>query len=125
MRRLVGIALAAVVVTVLSACGGSKSSSSAETQSGDTDKSGRGELTCDGTPLSGTTGLPADFPTVGGVVYVSTDLPGPTRIVTGYASTTVKAMHDGYKSAFKNNGYTLLGDELEEDDSVLVYRTKD
>jgi hypothetical protein len=125
VRRLVVIALAVVVPGTLSACGGSKSSSSAEAQSGDTDKSGRGALTCDGTPLSGTTGLPADFPTVGGVVYISTDLPGPTRIVTGYASTTVKAMHDGYKAAFKNNGYTLLGDELEKDDSELEYRTKD
>jgi hypothetical protein len=125
VRRLIAVALAAVVAGALSACGGSKSSAGAETASGDTDKSGRGELTCDGTPLSGTTGLPADFPTVGGVVYISTDLPGPTRIVTGYASTTVKAMHDGYKAAFKNNGYALLGDELEKDDSELEYRTKD
>src|SRR4051794_31557700 len=123
-RRLVVVALAAVVTGALSACGGSGSSSDAETDTQEA-KSGRGELTCDGTPLVGTTGLPADFPTIGGVVYISSDLPGPTRIVTGYASTTVKAMHDGYKNAFENNGYAVLADELEEDDAELSYRTKD
>jgi hypothetical protein len=119
MPRLAGLLVLAAVVA---GCGGK---SEAEKEREREAKSGRGTVTCTGKPMSGSTGLPAGFPKVEGITYVKASEAGPSKVVDGYAERGLKEMHDAYKSAFEDAGYTVLFDELEEDDSEVSYKTKD
>ena len=71
------------------------------------------------------TGLPADFPNVDGVVYVKTSEAGPSHVVDGFAERGLEDLYDDYKSEFESAGYSILFDEIEEDDAEVSYKTKD
>jgi hypothetical protein len=122
MRTLVGMLVLGTLAAGLAGCGGK---SDAEKEREREAKSGRGTVTCEGSAMSGETGLPADFPQLLGVTFVKASETGPTHVVDGYAEQGLKELYDGYKAEFEDAGYTILFDEREEDDAEISYRTKD
>ncbi len=111
-----------VLVCVLAGCGGK---SEAEKEPEAAAKSGRGTVTCDGSALSGATGLPADFPSIDGVTFVASVKNGPTQTVEGYVNKGLKDLYAAYQSGMNDAGYTILFNEREEDDAEVSYKSKD
>ena len=119
--RKIGIALLiGVAALAIAGCGSSKK----ETDT-DAAQSGRGTVTCSGTATTDPTGLPADFPTIDGVIYTKVSTDGPSQVVDGYADKSLGDLYDAYKSAFESGGYTILFSEKEEDDAEVSYQTGD
>jgi hypothetical protein len=115
MRKLM---LIIVLGGVLAGCGGdSESEAEREAEEG----SGRGTVTCQGSATSDEIGLPAGFPELDGVVWVESEMSGPTRIVDGYAEKGLEELYDGYKSGLEDAGFSILFDEIEEDDAEVSY----
>jgi hypothetical protein len=79
-------------------------------------------ITCDGKALSGTVGLPSDFPTWDEVTFVKTEKVGPTLIVEGFFDGDLKSAHDEYVDRFDAAHYTVLFEELEDKDSEVSYK---
>jgi hypothetical protein len=115
MRKLM---LMIVLGGVLAGCGGD-SESEAEREA--EEASGRGTVTCEGSATSDEIGLPAGFPELEGVIWVESELNGPTRIVDGYAEKGLEELYDGYKSGLEDAGFSILFDEIEEDDAEVSY----
>ena len=112
-----------LLVSALSGCGG-KSEAEKETET--SAKSGRGTVTCEGSALSGETGLPDDFPTVDGVTFVTSVKNGPTQAADGYADKSLKDLYEQYQAGMKDAGYTILFNEREGDrDAEISYEAKD
>ena len=112
----------ALLVCVLAGCGGK---SEAENELEAAAKSGRGTVTCEGSATSGETGLPADFPSVDGVTFVSSAQNGPTRAAEGYAEKGLKDLYEAYQASMNDAGYENLFNEREEDDAEISYKAKD
>jgi len=112
----------ALLVCVLAGCGGK---SEAEKEREAAAKSGRGTVTCEGSAMSGETGLPADFPSVDGVTFVSSAQNGPTRAAEGYAEKGLKDLYEAYQASMNDAGYENLFNEREEDDAEISYKAKD
>jgi len=72
--------------------------------------------------LSAEPKLPAKFPTFESVTYTQQSMQGPTEIVEGYYEGNVEGGHDEVKSALEGAGFTVLFDELEEDDSEVSWK---
>jgi hypothetical protein len=104
---LIGCAFALV------ACGGEKESEAEE--------EGRAKVACEGPALSEDPGLPANFPKPDGVTYTKASEAGPSRIVDGYYEGELQDAYDAYKEGLSGGGYTVLFDEIEEDDSEVSY----
>ena len=117
MRRRHILWLAFVLVLSLAAagCGGGGEKKSEE----------RADIVCDGSALAGDTGLPASFPTWDEVTLVEKRNDGPTLIVNGYFDGDLKSAHDEYKQRLEAAGYTVLFDELEDEDSEVSYKDAD
>jgi hypothetical protein len=119
--------LALVAGLGLAACGGK----STEEKEKEKEKeaaakaAGEGAVTCEGTALSGDTGLPASFPKPSGVTYVKSEQSGPTRVVNGYYQGDIDGGYEDYKSAFDSAGYDIPFDEKEEDDAEVSYKDPD
>ncbi|HEY3185216.1 MAG TPA: hypothetical protein VGJ77_20410 [Gaiellaceae bacterium] len=122
MRRLGGMLVLVAFATGLAGCGGK---SEAEKEREREAKSGRGTVTCAGKAMSGETGLPADFPSIEGVIFVQASETGPSHVVDGYAEKGLKELYESFESGFEDAGYTVLFDEIEEDDAEVSYKTKD
>jgi hypothetical protein len=119
MRRYLFVILLA---GLLAGCGGkSESEKEKEAAAG----SGRGTVTCEGSAMSGETGLPADFPEIDGITFVKTSTAGPSKVVDGYATRGLEEVYDELNSRFESAGYTILFHEKEEDDAEISYKTKD
>ena len=112
----------ALLVCVLAGCAGK---SEAEKEREAASKSGRGTVTCEGSAMSGETGLPADFPSVDGVTFVSSAQNGPTRAAEGYAEKGLKDLYEAYQATMNDAGYENLFNEREEDDAEISYKAKD
>ena len=112
----------ALLVCVLAGCAGK---SEAEKEREAAAKSGRGTVTCEGSAMSGETGLPADFPSVDGVTFVSSAQNGPTRAAEGYAEKGLKDLYEAYQASMNDAGYENLFNEREEDDAEISYKAKD
>jgi hypothetical protein len=110
------IALGVVgALLVFPACGGDKDA-----------ESGGETVACDGTPLSpDAIKLPADFPIPNEVTLTSSTKTGPSQVVNGYFEGDLEAAYHGFKDAFEGAGYTVLFDELEDQDSEVSYKTAD
>jgi hypothetical protein len=115
-RTLFGLLVLALAAGMgLAACGGGD-------DEGDKAKEeASGEITCEGSALSGDTGLPASFPKPDAVTYVKSEQNGPTRVVNAYYEGDLESAYDGYKSAFETAGYDIPFDEKEEDDAEVSY----
>jgi hypothetical protein len=119
--KAVWVALMSAVVITAAGCGG-KSESEKESEAA---KEGRGTITCEGKALSGSSGLPANFPHLDGVTYVNAQDKGPTHVVDAYSDESLKGLYNEYKERLKEEQFTILFDELEDKDSEISYKTKD
>ena len=115
MSQLRWLSLVGVIVLALAGCGGDNKSEEGE-------GGGEAEAACTGSPLAETPKLPAKFPSFDSVTYTQQSTQGPTDIVEGYYEGDVAAAHDEVKSALEGAGFTVLFDELEEDDSEVSWK---
>jgi hypothetical protein len=99
---------------VLAGCGGGDGKSS---ESGD-----ETQAACTKPALSESPDLPKGWPEMSEVTYTQQSELGPTRIVEGYFDGDVKAAHDDFKRELDAAGFTILFDELEEDDSEVSWK---
>jgi hypothetical protein len=122
VKLVIGL-LAALALLASTGCGGK---SEREKEAEAAGASGRGTITCEGKAFSGKTGLPADFPQLDGVTFVSAKQTGPTVVVDGYSDESLAGMYHEYKDRFLEAGYKVEFDELEEDrgDSEVAYKAK-
>jgi hypothetical protein len=97
------------------ACGGDKKEEEAAAERG-------AKAACEGSPLSGKVSLPAGFPKPAETTYTKQSTAGPSSIVDGYYEGELEDAYDAYKDALGKNGYTVLFDELEEDDSEVSWK---
>ena len=111
-----------LLVCLLAGCGGK---SEAEKEGEAAAKSGRGTVTCEGSAMSGETGLPANFPSIDGSTIVTSAQNGPTRAVDGYVNKGLKDLYGEYQSGMRDSGYTILFNEREQDDAEISYKSKD
>jgi hypothetical protein len=107
---------------LLAGCGGKSAEEKASEAAA---KSGRGTVTCSGSAMSGSTGLPADFPEIDKVTYVKTSTAGPSKVVDGYADNGLEEVYNELNERFDAAGYSVLFKEQEEDDAEISYKTKD
>jgi hypothetical protein len=106
------LVLVAALALLAAGCGGGGGDKSSEEV----------DITCEGSALSGDTGLPANFPTWDEVTLTKKEQQGPTLIVNGWFDGDLKSAHDEYKERFEAAGYTVLFDELEDKDSEVSYK---
>jgi hypothetical protein len=109
------LSLVGVIVLALAGCGGDGKSEESE-------GGGEAEAACTGSPLSAAPKLPAKFPAFDSVTYTQQSTQGPTEIVEGYYEGDVEGAHDEVKAALERAGFTVLFDELEEDDSEVSWK---
>jgi len=104
----------AFLVLLLAGCGGGDSKSS---ESGD-----ETEAACTKSPLTGAPELPKGWPELHEVTYTQESQQGPTSVVEGYFGGDVKAAHDEFKRELEAAGFTILFDELEDNDSEVSWK---
>jgi hypothetical protein len=56
------------------------------------------------------------------VTYTQQSQQGPTTVVEGYFAGDVKAAHDDFKRELDSAGFTILFDELEDNDSEVSWK---
>src|SRR5215207_8705016 len=117
MRTLILILL--LVPLALAACGGDGESESEEEREAE-----RGEAfapICEMGPLSGDTGLPANFPTIGEITFVKSEAAGPSRIVEGYGEGELEDLYNELHDEFESSDYDITFDEREEHDAEISF----
>lgn len=111
MRRLTLLALLAVCLFALAACGGEKD------KEGLTKACGTAEPAMKGAP-----NLPGSFPDAQGVIYTGVKKQGPTTIATGYIGQTIGPAHDAYTNAVKGaSGYSITKNEQDAADAEVNF----
>ena len=114
MRATRSWAILAVLGCLLAGCGGSDAKS---TESGD-----ETEAACTKSAMSSAPDLPKSWPQIENVTYTQQSQQGPTTVVEGYFAGDVKAAHDDFKRELDSAGFTILFDELEENDSEVSWK---
>jgi hypothetical protein len=104
----------AVLVFLVAGCGGSDSKSS---ESGD-----ETEAACTKSALSVAPELPKGWPQMSEVTFTQQSQQGPTTVVEGYFAGDVTAAHDDFKRELEAAGFTILFDELEDNDSEVSWK---
>jgi hypothetical protein len=105
----------------LSACGGGGESESEKEKEAEAAKEAGSEITCEGSAMTGDSGLPATFPKPSGVTYVTSKQNGPTKVVLAYYDGDLDGAYEAYKDEFESAGYEIPFDEKEEDDAEVSY----
>jgi hypothetical protein len=100
---------------MLAACGGGGDDESGEL-------SQAAEAACTGSELTEAPELPAGWPDMGEVTFTQQSDQGPTKVVEGYFEGDVQAAHDDFKRELEAAGFTILFDEVEEDDSEVSWK---
>jgi hypothetical protein len=93
------------------ACGGGDESSEEESE--------RAVVECEGASVEAN--LPADFPEVAGVTYTKSSSAGQSKIVDGYYEGSLEDAYENFKTAIRDAGYSVIFDEIEEEDSEVAY----
>jgi hypothetical protein len=114
LRAIRSWAVLAVFTLLLAGCGGSDSKSS--------EAGGEAEAACTKSELSETPELPQGWPDMGEVTFTQQSEQGPTHIVEGYFDGDLQAAHDDFKRELEAAGFTILFDEIEEDDSEVSWK---
>jgi hypothetical protein len=114
VRAIRSFAILAVFTALLTACGGGDGKSS---ESGD-----EIEAACAKAALSEAPDLPKGWPEMGEVTFTQQSQLGPTTIVEGYFDGLLQAAHDNFKRELEDAGFTVLFDEIEEDDSEVSWK---
>jgi hypothetical protein len=114
MRGSRWLALVGAVALLVAGCGG------------DGDNGGElgeeSEAACSGSELSDAPRLPAGWPDMGEVTFTQQSTSGPTEIVEGYFEGDIQAAHDDFKRELEAAGFTILFDEVEENDSEVAWK---
>ncbi len=71
--------------------------------------------------LSGSNGLPTDFPSPSNVVYTSTSSAGPSNIAVGYMKTTLAKAYAAWSKALKSPPYAVTHKEKDPDDAEVNF----
>lgn len=80
----------------------------------------RATVECAGVPVDGE--LPAGFPKPSGVTYTKSMQAGPSTIVDGYFTGTLRQAYVAYRQAVSGApGYDVIFDEIEAADSEVAY----
>lgn len=117
-RSIVALPLLAIALGV-AGCGGEKSDSEKAAEAAKNE--GASEITCDGSALSGDSGLAAGFPKPSGVTYVKTRQDGPTIVVNAYYEGDLDGAYTAYNDAFPPAGYDVPFHEKEDEDAEVSY----
>jgi hypothetical protein len=104
----------AVFMLLLPGCGGSDSKNG--------ESGGEAEAACTKSELSEMPELPQGWPEMGEVTFTQQSEQGPTHIVEGYFDGDLQAAHDDFKRELEAAGFTILFDEIEEDDSEVSWK---
>ncbi|HUK96008.1 MAG TPA: hypothetical protein VLU96_13270 [Gaiellaceae bacterium] len=115
MRVVVWCALICVGVLTLAACGGKK-------EEGEGEHSEEAQAACTAPELTAAAKLPTGWPKIEAATYTKQETEGPTNVVEGHFAGEVKDAHDEYKKELQAAGFTILSDELEEDDSEVNWK---
>jgi hypothetical protein len=102
------------LVFLAAGCGGGDSKSS--------ESGSETEAACTKSALSEAPDLPKGWPQLAEVTYTQQEQQGPTTVVEGYFAGNVEAAHDDFKRELEAAGFTVLFDELEEDDSEVSWK---
>jgi hypothetical protein len=113
VRRLALLPLV-VLVFVLAGCGGDGN--------GGEEEGGEVQAACTASTLATPPSLPAGFPSFDGVTYTQQKTQGPTEIVEGYYEGSIEDAYNEVKGGLEQAGFTILFDELEEDDSEVSWK---
>ena len=118
--RTVLVALLLVVTLPLgvAACGGGESESEEEREA---ERSEAFAPICEMSPMSGETGLPADFPRISAITFVKSEEAGPSRIVEGYGEGELEDLYNDLHDAFESSDYDITFDEREEHDAEISF----
>ena len=116
MRAIRSWAIFGAIAFMLAGCGGSDSKSS--------ESSDGTEAACTGNAL-GSPDLPKGWPQIDAVTYTQQSQQGPTTVVEGYFDGSVEQAHDDFKRELGTAGFTVLFDELEENDSEVSWKGQD
>jgi ABC-type glycerol-3-phosphate transport system substrate-binding protein len=114
MRLMRGLFLAGALGLLLAGCGGNGDESASES-------SEAAETACTGSELSEAPKLPAGWPDMGEVTFTEQSTQGPTEVVEGYFEGDIQAAHDDFKRELEAAGFTILFDEVEENDSEVSW----
>jgi hypothetical protein len=118
-RGLAVVCLAVLVFTLtVSACGGKSAAEKAR----ESKANAASAAVCDAAALSGSTGLPANFPEPAGVTYKKKTAAGPSVLVDATYDGDVAAGYSAYEKAVGDAGYKVLRKEKEEDDAEIEYQ---
>ena len=115
MRKFRWFALVGVMGLLLTGCGGGDGDSDGELNQ-------EAEAACTGSQLSEAPNLPAGWPDMGEVTFTQQSTQGPTEVVEGYFDGDVEAAHDDFKRELEAAGFTILFDEVEENDSEVSWK---
>jgi hypothetical protein len=113
VRRL-GFLPLALLFFALSGCGGDGM--------GEEEGSDEVQAACTGSALEDAPNLPASFPSFDSVTFTQQKTQGPTEIVEGYYEGELNDAYNEVKSSLEDAGFTILFDELEEDDSEVSWK---
>jgi hypothetical protein len=111
LKRLPLLALPAICLFVLAACGDDK------------DKEGLNRACGITAPaLKSVPNLPGKFPAAQGVVFTAVKKTGPTTVATGYIDQTIGPAHDAYTNAVKGaSGYSITKNEQDAADAEVNF----
>lgn len=122
-RALSLIPLFIACAALLVACGGEKDKGEASATAVSFTEA-QAQAICDGSAMSGSPTLPANFPTPDGTTYVKQSTAGPTQIVDGTFAGGIDEGYSAYQEAVKDAGYDILFNEKEEDDAEISYKSE-
>jgi hypothetical protein len=100
---------------MLAACGGGE-------KEGNGEVSKEAEAACNGSALTQAPNLPKGWPDLAEVTYTQQSVQGPTTVVDGYFEGDLESAHDAFKTELEASGFTILFDEIEEDDSEVSWK---
>lgn len=107
-------AVLAVFMLMLAGCGGGDGKSS--------ESGSDAEAACTKAELTDTPDLPQGWPQMGDVTFTQQSQQGPTTVVEGYFAGDVAAAHDDFMRELEAAGFTILFDEVEENDSEVSWK---
>jgi len=110
-----GLVLVGALGLLLAGCGGNGDEGSGEL-------SEEAEAACTASELSEAPKLPPGWPDMGEVTFTQQSTQGPTEVVEGYFEGDIEAAHDDFKRELEAAGFTILFDEVEENDSEVSWK---
>jgi ABC-type glycerol-3-phosphate transport system substrate-binding protein len=113
MRPMRGLALVGALGLLLAGCGGDE---------GESELTREAQAACTASELSDAPRLPAGWPDMGEVTFTMQKTQGPTEVVEGYFEGDVESAHDDFKRELEAAGFTILFDEVEENDSEVSWK---